>query len=175
MDINIIRSHKRRRTVSARLVDNILHVSAPQHIPADKLDQLIEEFKTRLEKRLHRKELNAQVNLHEVAEKLNQKYFAGQIKFASIAYSTRQTRVFGNCNWRNGSIHISSVLAKMPPWVRDYVVVHELAHILEPNHRSGFWALVNRYPLAERARGFLLAKGWPEEEDSDLTDDHPIC
>jgi predicted metal-dependent hydrolase len=37
------------------------------------------------------------------------------------------------------------------------VIVHELAHLLEPNHGKRFKSLVHRYPLAERAIGFLIA------------------
>ncbi len=37
------------------------------------------------------------------------------------------------------------------------MIVHELAHLLEPNHGKRFKALVHRYPLAERAIGFLIA------------------
>ncbi len=43
----------------------------------------------------------------------------------------------------------------MPDWVVDYVLLHELAHLVEPTHSSSFWALVDRYPQAERARGYL--------------------
>jgi hypothetical protein len=43
----------------------------------------------------------------------------------------------------------------MPHWVRDYVLVHELAHLLVPGHGPDFWALVQRYPRTERARGYL--------------------
>ena len=53
------------------------------------------------------------------------------------------------------AIRLSARLQSLPAWVVDYVLVHELAHLLEPAHNDRFWALVNRYPLAERARGFL--------------------
>lgn len=51
----------------------------------------------------------------------------------------------------------------MPGFVLDYILMHELAHLLQPNHSPDFWALVNRYPLTERARGYLMAKGMEDE------------
>jgi predicted metal-dependent hydrolase len=41
--------------------------------------------------------------------------------------------------------------------VLDYVIVHELAHLEVAGHNDRFWQLVNRYPLTERARGYLIA------------------
>jgi predicted metal-dependent hydrolase len=58
----------------------------------------------------------------------------------------------------DGVVRVSTRLAGFPAWVVDYVLVHELAHLVEPSHGPAFWALVNRYRRAERARGFLLAK-----------------
>ena len=43
----------------------------------------------------------------------------------------------------------------MPEWVVDYVVMHELVHLIVPAHNAAFWNLVNRYPKSERARGYL--------------------
>ena len=65
----------------------------------------------------------------------------------------------------DGTIRLSDRLAPWPPWVRDYVLVHELAHLAVPDHSPAFWRLVDRYPLSERARGFLIAKGMEEDDD----------
>ena len=47
----------------------------------------------------------------------------------------------------------------MPEWVRRYVLIHEMAHLIEPNHSRAFWDIVSRYKLTERARGYLMAVG----------------
>jgi predicted metal-dependent hydrolase len=65
-------------------------------------------------------------------------------------------------------------LAKEPSWVLDYVIVHELAHLHVRGHDKAFWELVNRYPLAERARGFLIARGL-EPEVLDAAQDAPAA
>ena len=65
----------------------------------------------------------------------------------------------------------------MPPYVIDYVLLHELTHLLVPGHGPAFWAELEAYPLTERARGFL--DGWATAEagrrgaagDSDLSDE----
>ena len=73
----------------------------------------------------------------------------------SVTWAEQRSQ-WGSCT-RDGDIRVSTRLAPWPPWVLDYVLVHELAHLVELNHSPAFKALVDRYPLAERARGFLTA------------------
>jgi predicted metal-dependent hydrolase len=76
----------------------------------------------------------------------------------TIRWSENQQWRWGSCTPSERTIRISTRLAREPGWVLDYVIVHELAHLVVPSHNARFWATVNRYPLAERARGFLMAR-----------------
>ena len=165
-DIRVQRSHKRVKTVSARLIQGVMHVSAPNTMPQETLHAVIQRLKKRLEKNTLRRRLNTETDLTVAAQNLNQKYFDGKLRVVSIAYSTDQDRKYGVCKVSTGEILISHRLSAMPDWVRDYVIVHELAHLIEPNHGKRFHALVMRYPLAERAKGFLMAKGFDEATDT---------
>lgn len=161
-EVKINRSAKRMKTISAKLQDSILYVDAPAHAAHDKLHVIIEKFKRNILKQHLKKHLNNTHNLKDIAEIFNKKYFSSQLMINSISYSSRQEHKFGWCKYKKGDILISHRLANMPDWVRDYVIVHELAHLIVPNHSKEFHELVMRYPLAERAKGFLIAKGFVE-------------
>jgi len=157
MEVKIIRSRRRRRTVSARIVEDTLLVSAPLMLSGERLEKIVTGFKVKFEKKKLKEELDKKESLFDIASRLNKKYFASQPKINSIEYVTNQSRKFGCCNYRSGEIRISHKIGSMPAWVRDYVIIHEIAHLIEPNHSRAFWNIVSRYKLAERARGFLLA------------------
>jgi hypothetical protein len=142
-------------------------VNAPIDIPEADLESIINSFKRRFEMRKLKKELNHKENLTDICQRLNDKYFNGKVEVKSIEYSTEQSKRFGSCNSIGKTIRISYRLAEMPIWVRDYVIIHEMAHIIEPNHSPAFWKLVSQYELAERARGYLLAKDFEDEEKSE--------
>lgn len=74
---------------------------------------------------------------------------------ASVRWVGNQNGRWGSCTPEDRTIRISERICRMPGWVVDYVVLHELAHLIVPTHGPRFWALVNRYPKAERARGYL--------------------
>lgn len=161
--IKIHRSKRRKRTVSARLVKDILIVRAPENIPEIRLQKAVDELKSRIERKQMKEELNQQENLSQRAEEFNKEYFGNKLKINSIEYVSGQTSKFGCCNYRTGSIRISHRIGTMPKWVRDYVIIHELAHLVEPNHSQAFWDIVNCYKLSERARGYLIGVGSQEE------------
>jgi hypothetical protein len=167
MEVKIIRSPRRRRTISARMVKECLIVSAPHHVPQERLDTIIDGFKIKFQKRRLKEALDRKQRLCEIAARLNEKYFANALKINSIEYVIDQNSKYGCCNYTQRSIRISHKVGLMPSWVRDYVLIHEMAHLLEPNHGKAFWDIVSRYELAERARGYLLAMGFLADNEQE--------
>lgn len=164
--VEIIRSDKRRRTVSAELKEGTLVVRAPHTMSDEALRPIIEKFQRRLQKRIEKRNLpHTDGELEQLARQLNKRYFHGRLHWQSISYVTNQNSRYGSCTPSQGTIRINHRLATMPRWVLQYVVMHELAHLLEGNHGPRFWRLVNRYPLTERARGYLMALEMEEERD----------
>lgn len=60
-------------------------------------------------------------------------------------YVQRMKTRWGTCNTRKGSIRLNTELAKKPRTCLEYVVVHELAHLIEPSHNAHFKALLDQY------------------------------
>lgn len=162
--IEIIRSNRRKNTSSAQRVGGRIVVRVPAGLTPVQEQETVNNLLLALERQTRRRTLNADRNLGERAAELNKRYFEGKLKYNSIEYVTNQQRRYGSCTPSTGSIRIADRLATMPVWVLDYVIVHELAHLREANHSTAFWKLVNRYPLTERARGYLMAVGMEEAE-----------
>ena len=72
---------------------------------------------------------------------------------------------WGSCTVRN-NINLNWRLIKAPVFVVDYVIAHELAHLLEPNHTPRFWNIVKaQVPNMGKARDWLREHGQLLEED----------
>ena len=166
-EIRIIRSANRRKTISARWADagSVIEVLAPASASDAELAPLIETLRGRLLRDKARAETADDRDLARRAAELNRQYFEGKLRWHEIRYVTNQQRRYGSCTPATGAIRISHRVAAMPGWVLDYVLVHELAHLREPNHGPRFWKLVSRYPRTERARGYLMALGLESEGD----------
>ena len=120
----------------------------------------VEKMRTRL---LSRKVRHSNEEaLWRRAEGLNQKYFGGELEF-SIRWVTNQNFRWGSCTPVDRSIRLSHKLQGLPDYVLDYVIVHELAHLLVNDHSPRFWALVQRYPHTDKATGFLDGYAFAEQ------------
>ncbi len=150
--VEVVRSARRRKTIQARLVDGVLRVHVPAHLTPAEEARWVREMR----ERVARKRTTAGIDLAARARGLARRH--GLPEPAEIAWSDRQQSRWGSCTVGEGRIRISSRLAECPGWVLDYVIVHELAHLVVPGHGPKFWALVDRYPRTERARGYLIAK-----------------
>ena len=157
MEVKIIRSKRRRRSVGARLVNDLLLINAPLALSQEHLDKIISNFKLKFARQKLKTELDKEKNLLDLARALNKEYFDNKLKIESIEYVTNQNSRFGCCNYRTAKIRISHKIGLMPNWVRKYVLIHEMAHLIQPNHSRAFWDIVCRYKLTERARGYLMA------------------
>ena len=164
--VEVVRSHKRKKTVSAELKDGVLVVRAPARMTEAELAPIIDKLRRRLQKRANPPPPTDN-DLEKMAQQLNRDYFNGRLQWQSIRYVTNQNKRFGSCTPANGTIRLSHRLAAMPKWVLTYVLMHELSHLEEANHGPNFWALVNKYPLTERARGYLMAIGLEEDRLSE--------
>jgi predicted metal-dependent hydrolase len=103
------------------------------------------------------------------AAELSGRYLGGLAKPASIRWVTNQNSRWGSCTPSDRTIRISHRVKGMPAYVLDYVVLHELAHLLAPGHGPEFWQLLAGYPRLERARGYL--EGVAHAAGLDLSDD----
>jgi predicted metal-dependent hydrolase len=164
MPVKIIRSQKRAKTVSARKVGDTIEILAPAHLSDTDLQPIITKVTARLERQTHKQPLNDE-DLARIARHLNQQYFKNTLAWNRITWSTDQQKRFGSCTPARKTIRISYRLATMPRFVLEYVIMHELAHLVEANHGPRFWKLVNRYPGTERARGYLMAVGLEDLDD----------
>lgn len=164
--VHIIRSARRLRTVSARLVNwRQIEVRAPALIPEKELGTIVHQVIQRvIQKQAHQRRPASDDPLQKRAEELNHSLFGGKLRWQAIGYVGNQQRRYGSCSPGKGTIRISDRLKQVPGWVLDYVIVHELAHLLEPGHGTAFWQLVYRYAKAERARGYLMALQFEEDE-----------
>lgn len=153
--IRIVASRRRRRTVSASLRSGVLEVHVPHGMPSHEQLRWAEVMRTRIERQLERAR-PTDAKLEARAHLINRRYFGGRLQWNSIAWAD-QGRRWGSCSYMVGVIRISERAARLPEFCLDYLLVHELAHLEHADHGPAFWELVNRYALAERARGYLMA------------------
>ena len=162
--IEVVRSKKRRRTVSAQMHGDVLRVSIPSWMSkteeATNVAEMVRRFK--------RKIATQEVDLTDRARILAKRYSLRTPD--SIEWAENLTSVWGLCTPSTKTIRMSTRLVGFPSWVLDYVIVHELAHLHVSGHGPDFWEITRRYEKTERAIGYLIAKAGDTEDDDDVID-----
>jgi predicted metal-dependent hydrolase len=106
--------------------------------------------------------------LHEIVPPLIQKWEA-KLKVKVTGYFLQRMKTkWGSCNHRAGHIRLNTELVKKPKDLLEYVVVHEMVHLLEPAHSERFISILQQhYPTWREARAELnelplSAEAWKE-------------
>ena len=141
-------SKRRKKTAGAHWEGARIVVVVPVHLRGAERDEMVASLARRLAR--HRPHLHASDDhLEQRALALGRRYLDG-VAPASIRWSRSQNKRWGSCTFETREIRISERLRVAPDWVLDAVIVHELAHLIEPNHSPRFSQLEQRYPAARR-------------------------
>jgi predicted metal-dependent hydrolase len=140
--------------VSAYRDGDTVVVQVPARLTPAEEAEWVSRMLARLERRESRRK-PGEVELARRAAQLSARYLEDRAQPGSVRWVDNQQSRWGSCTVADRSIRLSTRLQGMPGWVVDYVLLHELAHLLVPGHDRRFWALLQRYERTERARGYL--------------------
>ena len=182
--IDVRRSSRRRRTVTAyREADTIVVLIPARMSKTDEQTYVADMVGKVLAREGRRRAPRGDSDLSDRAAALSMRYLAPQLGFApkpsSVSWVRNQNQRWGSCTPSAGTIRLSHRMQVMPSWVVDYVLVHELAHLVESAHSPRFWRLVNTFTETEKAQGFLegflTGQAWSESADraESQSGDHP--
>lgn len=158
--VEVRRSSRRRRTVTAYREQDRIVVLVPERMSAAEEQVFVTDLVQKVLAREARSVApRGDEELARRAQELAETYLApvlGRVPHpTAVSWVSNQQQRWGSCTPGTGVIRLSHRLQPLPAWVVDYVLVHELAHLVEPAHSAAFWRLVAGYPQVDRARGFL--------------------
>jgi predicted metal-dependent hydrolase len=174
--VEVRRSRRRTRTVTAYRERDTIVVLVPERMSSAEerkfVDSMVQKVLAREARTAApRGDAELRTRARELAERHLASRTGGPVLPADVRWVSNQRQRWGSCTPATGVIRLSDRLRVMPDWVVDYVLVHELAHLVEPTHSAAFWRLVAGYPAAERARGYLegylAGQGQPVSADEE--------
>ena len=151
LPVEIIRSPRRKKTVQARVTNGTIVVRVPAGMGKAEEARLVDSIVRKVSRKIGAGDIDLATRSRRLARRF------GLSEPNSITWSERQNTRWGSCTASDGSIRISSRLQTVPDFVLDFVIFHELAHLRVAGHGPDFQVLMQRYPQAERATGYLMA------------------
>jgi predicted metal-dependent hydrolase len=158
--LTLVVERKRVKNINARLRESTLSVSAPLNTLQSTLDKVIPDLARRLVRRVHARQVNAEEDALALARSVAAR-FANRPEVAEVLFVTTQEARWGSYSPATRTIRLHAALRRMPRWVLEAVVAHELAHVAHHDHSPAFWKLLRRVcPDTDRARAFLAGVSW---------------
>lgn len=160
-EVRVERSARRTRSVSAHREGSVLVVRIPAHFSRRQESEWVERMRERLLAKEGRRTRRTDGDLAERAAELARTVLEPRVGRPVVPRSIRwvenQNTRWGSCSVETSEIRLSHRLKGMPAWVVDQVILHELAHLVEPSHGPRFKQLIDHPDLA-RADAYL--EGW---------------
>jgi predicted metal-dependent hydrolase len=156
--VEVRRSKRAKRNITAYRDNEKTVVTVPTRMAKREIDAYVVELVNRLDDRDER--LSSQKLLEQRARQLSVKYldqdlFQTHSVPVTIRWVTNQNSRWGSCTPADGAIRLSHRMQRMPNFVIDSVIFHELIHLLVTDHSAAFYELMQRYPDHEKAKAYL--------------------
>src|SRR3712207_138213 len=139
--VEVRRSQRRRRTVSAYRDGERVVVLIPDQFSRAEESEWVDKMLARLaarEQRARRTDDELGTRAHRLVERYLPEH-VGRAVPASVRWVHNQNGRWGSCTPADRTIRLSHRIREMPDWVVDYVLLHELAHLVVPSHNARFW------------------------------------
>lgn len=158
--LTLLVERKRVKNVNARLRGSTLYISAPPGMSPERVETIAGDLAGKLLRREHARRVNNEEEALLLVSRVVRR-FPQQPRVERALFVTNQRTRWGSYSQRTNTIRLNAALRKMPRWVLEAVVAHELAHAIHPDHSPAFWELLHSvYPETERAMAFLEGVGW---------------
>ena len=154
--VEVRRSHKRRRTVSASREGSKTVLKVPYRMSNKEIEELARDLINKMDQKDPRAYFSDQ-ELFNRSKELSATYLFSKVEANSVSWSSRLTSTWGICTPLEGDIKISSRLKGLPQYVLDYVLLHELVHLVVNDHGKEFDSFMKTFEKKEKAEGYLDA------------------
>jgi len=152
-DVEIRTSTRRRKSATAYWSEGRIVVLLPSHLRGSERREMVDWLVARVMSRRPRAAASDEA-LFERALALGRRYVPGA-RPRSVRWVTNQHKRWASCTAETGEIRLSHRLQGVPGWVLDAVLVHELAHLVHPDHSARFYELADRFERQSEASSFL--------------------
>lgn len=159
-EVEVVKSARRRKTVSARMEGERLKLLVPAHSTRADVAGYLAQLASRVLKqqeqfREQKRQRGSDEFLQARAQELITRYLPELEIPESIVWVTNQNTRWGSATPARGRIRLSNLIQQAPDYVIDFVLFHELCHFVELNHTPAFRALESLYPRKAEAEAYL--------------------